>query len=208
MFINPGGPGGSGVDYVGFFESKGLERYDIVGWDPRGVGKSTPVTCFNKTELDGYLGRDSSPDSTAEDEELLGGGAGFRPFLPRTVRSRCWLTSRPPKRSVILMCSGPSSATTKLNYFGSSYGTQIGALYAQLFPKLTGRLVLDGAVNITEDKSISQTLGFERALGSFAAWCAQQKCKLGDSKQQVLDRISAFWADLDAEPLQGRAAAA
>ena len=202
LFINPGGPGGSGVDYVGFFQSKGLERYDIVGWDPRGVGKSTPVTCFDKTELDGYLGRDSSPDSTAEDDELLEAEQDFgRSCLERSGALLAHVSTAETVRDLDVLRAVVGDE--KLNYFGSSYGTQIGALYAQLFPKLTGRLVLDGAVNITDDKSISQTLGFERALGSFAAWCAQQKCQLGDSKQQVLDRISAFWADLDAEPLKG-----
>ena len=92
----------------------------------------------------------------------------------------------------------------KLNYFGSSYGTQIGSLYAELFPKQAGRLVLDGAVNITEDKSVSQTLGFERALGAFAAWCAEQeKCRLGTTKDEVLNRVASFWRQLDDKPLRG-----
>ena len=52
LIINPGGPGGSGIGYVGAFDAAGLERYDIVGWDPRGVGSSTPVTCFGREELD------------------------------------------------------------------------------------------------------------------------------------------------------------
>ena len=55
LIINPGGPGGSGVGYVGYFNAAGLERYDIVGWDPRGVGRSTPVTCFGRADLDRYL---------------------------------------------------------------------------------------------------------------------------------------------------------
>ena len=66
LIINPGGPGGSGVGYVGNFNAAGLENYDIVGWDPRGVGRSTPVTCFGKDDLDHYFSMDSSPDNAEE----------------------------------------------------------------------------------------------------------------------------------------------
>ena len=67
----------------------------------------------------------------------------------------------------------------KLNYLGYSYGTQIGATYAELFPASTGRLVLDAAVNITDNEDVIQAMGFDLALGNFAAWCAEQDCPLG-----------------------------
>ena len=66
LIINPGGPGGSGVGYVGYFNAEGLEDYDIVGWDPRGVGRSTPVACYGAADLDRYFSMDSSPDDPAE----------------------------------------------------------------------------------------------------------------------------------------------
>ena len=66
LFINPGGPGGSGIEYATFFNNRGLEGYDIVGWDPRGVGASTPVECFGEDDLDRYYAMDASPDDGAE----------------------------------------------------------------------------------------------------------------------------------------------
>jgi pimeloyl-ACP methyl ester carboxylesterase len=202
LFVNPGGPGASGVDYAKTFERKGLERYDIVGWDPRGVGSSTPVRCYEPAELDTYLARDSSPDSPAEDEQLLEVEKAFgRSCLAKSGRLLEHISTAETARDLDLLRGLVKD--DKLNYFGSSYGTQIGAVYAQVFPQLVGRLVLDGAVNITEDKSVTQAQGFERALGNFAAWCAERTCKLGESKAEVLDRIGSFWAALDARPMRG-----
>ena len=73
----------------------------------------------------------------------------------------------------------------KINYFGSSYGTRIGSLYAELFGDRVGRMVLDGSVNIGEDGAITQIEGFERALDHFARWCADQRCELGDTKDTI-----------------------
>ena len=83
LIINPGGPGGSGIGYVVAFDAAGLERYDIVGWDPRGVGSSTPVTCFDRADLDRYLSMDSSPDDASEwqariDEQIKFGQSCLR----------------------------------------------------------------------------------------------------------------------------------
>ena len=71
LFINPGGPGGSGTEYVGYFEVKGLERFDVVGWDPRGTGSSTPVKCANGKAMDAYTSIDVSPDDAKEERALI-----------------------------------------------------------------------------------------------------------------------------------------
>jgi hypothetical protein len=70
LFVNPGGPGGSGVAYARSFEAEGLERYDIVGWDPRGTGASTPVKCANGGAMDAYTSVDISPDDAGEQRAL------------------------------------------------------------------------------------------------------------------------------------------
>lgn len=202
LFINPGGPGASGVEYLGSFQTTGLERYDIVGWDPRGVAASTPVKCFDTSQLDEYLARDGSPDSPDEDERLREIEQEFgRSCLARSGRLLEHVSTAETVRDLDLLRALVKDA--KLNYFGSSYGTQIGALYAELFPKLVGRLVLDGAVNITEDRSVTQAQGFERALGNFAAWCAERECRLGRTKEQVLVRVRELLASLDAKPMRG-----
>ncbi len=202
LFINPGGPGGSGVQYVGFFDSLGLEQYDIVGWDPRGVGASTPVTCFNRARLDAYLARDSSPDSAEEDTQLRNDEQEFgKSCLERSGRLLEHVSTAETARDLDVLRALVGDA--KLRYFGSSYGTQIGATYAQLFPKKVAKLVLDGAVNISDDRSVSQTEGFDRALTAFATWCAQQRCRLGSTKAKVLSSISSLWKRLDSDPMEG-----
>ena len=90
---------------------------------------------------------------------------------------------------------------SKINYFGSSYGTRIGALYAELFPQRVGRMVLDGAVNINSKSKIDQIDGFERALHHFAAWCADEDCRLGAQRDDVLSKIKEFLDRLDQQPL-------
>jgi pimeloyl-ACP methyl ester carboxylesterase len=90
---------------------------------------------------------------------------------------------------------------TKINYFGSSYGTKIGALYAEMFPQRVGRMVLDGAININSRSRVSQVQGFERALDHFASWCANSECRLGARRDDVLSKIKEFLDHLDLQPM-------
>lgn len=200
LFIDPGGPGGSGVDFVDFFRSKGLEGYDIVGWDPRGVGLSTPVSCTG-ADLEHYSSMDNSPDDAQEQSELLAANRDLgRNCLAKSGALLQHVSTFEVVRDLDLLRT--MVGDDKLNLFGASYGTQIGATYAQLFPRRVGRLVLDGAVNITDDTSVTQAQGFERALGGFAEWCAGRQCKLGATKAAVLETIASFWKQLDAQPLK------
>ncbi len=89
---------------------------------------------------------------------------------------------------------------SKINYFGSSYGTRIGSLYAQLFTDRVGRMVLDGAVSLDTDPEVTQLQGFERALDHFADWCAAEKCRLGANRDEVLSMIKNFLDQLDQHP--------
>lgn len=202
LFINPGGPGGSGVDYVGYFDAKGLERYDIVGWDPRGTGASTPVKCANGPAMDAYTSVDVSPDDAGEEQALEQAQIDFgRGCLARSgpLLEHISTTETVQDLNLLRQLVGDE----KLSYFGSSYGTKIGALYAQLYPRQVGRMVLDGAVNITKKKDVSQLDGFERALENFAAWCAGRQCKLGHTKSEVLDAIGKLLLRLDTQPIKG-----
>ncbi|HJY45031.1 MAG TPA: alpha/beta hydrolase [Propionibacteriaceae bacterium] len=200
LIINPGGPGGSGVGYVGSFDAAGLERYDIVGWDPRGVGSSTPVTCFGRADLDHYLSMDSSPDDASEwqariDEQIKFGQSCLR----RSGALLEHISTMETVRDLDLLRG--LVGDSKINYLGSSYGTRIGALYAEMFPQRVGRMVLDGAVNINSKSKIDQIDGFERALHHFAAWCADEDCRLGAQRDDVLAKIKEFLDRLDQEPL-------
>ena len=200
LIINPGGPGGSGVGYVGNFNAAGLENYDIVGWDPRGVGRSTPVTCFGKDDLDHYFSMDSSPDSAEElqariDEQIAFG----RSCLDRSGALLEHVSTTETVRDLDLLRQ--LVGDSKINYFGSSYGTRIGTLYAELFPQRVGRMVLDGAVDVNSTSKISQVDGFERALDHFASWCAEAQCRLGSQRDDVLSLIKNFLDQLDQQPL-------
>ncbi len=200
LFVNPGGPGASGRNLVTYFASKGLEQYDIVGWDPRGTNASTPVQCFGERDTDALNQLDSSPDDAAETEALIVGTYEFA--------KSCWensgrllehISTVDTVRDLDLMRA--LVGDQKLTYLGYSYGTQIGSFYADLFPQRVGRLVLDAAVDITDDDSVIQAMGFDLALGNFAAWCARQGCELGSTKDEVLKAVTDFLERLDGAPL-------
>ena len=200
LFINPGGPGASGTGLVTRFDTDGLERYDVVGWDPRGTGGSTPVRCFGDEEADAYNSLDFSPDTEAERTAMI--EAAY------DLGTSCW------ERSGVLLEHISTIETVRdldllrqlvgdqrLHFLGYSYGTQIGATYAELFARSTGKLVLDAAVNITQDDDVIQAMGFDLALGNFADWCARQSCPLGGTKQKVLAAITGLFDRLDGSPL-------
>jgi len=200
LFVNPGGPGASGRNLVTYFASAGLEQFDIVGWDPRGTNDSTPVTCFGAKDTDAFTELDSSPDDAVETDALIIGTYEFA--------KSCWqhsgdllehISTVDTVRDLDLMRA--LVGDQKLSYLGYSYGTQIGAVYADLFPQRTGRLVLDAAVDITDDDSVIQAMGFDLALNNFAAWCARKNCSLGSSKDDVLKTTTDFLEKLDAAPL-------
>lgn len=201
LFINPGGPGGSGQDLVANFDRAGLERYDVIGWDPRGVGESTPVVCFDSEATDAYLNLDASPDDPAERDALIRGTYEFG--------KSCWehsgklldhISTIETVRDLDLLRE--LVGDPKLNFLGYSYGTQIGATYAEIFPANVGRLVLDAAVNITDSDEVIQAMGFDLALGNFAKWCAaEQECPLGRDEATVLGSITGLWDRLDQKPL-------
>jgi pimeloyl-ACP methyl ester carboxylesterase len=200
LFINPGGPGGSGVGYVSYFRNTGLEDYDIVGFDPRGVAGSTPVTCRD-TDLAGLLSMDVSPDDPAEQDALVEAdrqfGAGC---LERSGPLLQHISTVEVARDLDLLRG--LVGDERLNFFGASYGTQVGATYATLFPRQVGRMVLDGAVNITQQPSVSQAEGFDRALTAFADWCADRNCSLGRTREEVLAAVQGFVTRLDGQSLR------
>jgi pimeloyl-ACP methyl ester carboxylesterase len=201
LFINPGGPGGSGVWYVGYFNAAGLENYDIVGWDPRGVGHSTPVTCYGEDDLDHYFSMDSSPDDPQELQARIEEQAEFgKSCLDKSGPLLEHVSTMETVRDLDLLRH--LVGDTKINYFGSSYGTKIGSLYAELFPQRVGRMVLDGAVNINSKSRVSQVQGFERAVQHFASWCAEEACRLGSERDDVLALIKEFLTGLDRQPLE------
>jgi len=176
IVVNPGGPGGSGVDYAYnaelIFSPEITDRYDIVGFDPRGVAESEPIYCFSDEELDENLAADSKPDNAAELAETLKESELYaQKCLENTDYLEHFTTLETARDMDILRAA---LGEKKLNYVGKSYGTYLGTLYAELFPTNVGRFVLDGAVdpNIPmRDQNLAQALGFEKALTAFIKDC-------------------------------------
>lgn len=209
LFINPGGPGGSGLDYVSaaslVLGPALLRRFDVIGWDPRGVGQSTPVRCVDTAQMDAMVAADGSPDDDAEIAALDKVAKEFADGCQaRSGELLPHVSTKDAARDIDVMRG--IVGDPQLYYLGKSYGTYLGATYAELFPKNVGRLVLDGAVDParpTEQINMAQAKGFDVALDAFADDCAKRNCSLGSTKADVLAKVDKVLADSDAKPLKG-----
>ena len=178
MFVNPGGPGASGVEYAYQAEyivsPQLLALFDIVGFDPRGVGRSAPIRCLTDDETDANYASDSKPDNPAEFETLVKEAQAYVAKCKKNTKNLTAYSTENAARDmdVIRAVLGDE----KLNYLGKSYGTYLGTIYAQLFPDKVGRLVLDGAIDpdaTPVQQSITQAVGFDNALDAFIKDCLQ-----------------------------------
>jgi len=202
IFVNPGGPGEPGTTLAADFQRTGLEQYDIVGWDPRGAGGSTPVQCENGAAVDQLMQLNQAPDNATQKQALLDGWKAFgASCLAKSGALLQHISTVDTVQDLDMMRQLVGDA--KLNYLGYSYGTYIGAVYAEKFAGNVGKLVLDSAVNITQDESVVQASGFDLALGNYADYCASKSCSLGTTKQQVLDTITKLLDKLATSPLPG-----
>ncbi|MEU5767093.1 alpha/beta hydrolase [Streptomyces asoensis] len=210
LIFNFGGPGGSGVSTLPAFgdEYAALRtRYDLVSFDPRGVGRSAGVRCENDRQLDAYFQQDGTPDDAAERTALLAHTKDFNAACEQnSARMLPHVRTTDAARDMDLMRQ--VLGDDRLYYFGISYGTELGGVYAHLFPRHVGRAVFDAVVDPTqnaEQSSLGQARGFQLALDNFAAHCASgtQDCPVGDTAQDVEDRIAALLRTLDEKPLPG-----
>ncbi|WP_338672817.1 alpha/beta hydrolase [Streptomyces sp. SCSIO 30461] len=209
LLFNFGGPGGSGVSALPSMAEdyeKLRERYDLVSFDPRGVGRSEPVECADNRQLDEYYAQDATPDDAKEEAAY-------------TDRLR-WYASSCEKNSGDYL---PHVSTTdaardmdlmrqvlgddKLHYLGFSYGTELGGVYAHLFPEKVGRAVFDAVVDpnsTSEQGSLAQAKGFQLALDNFAADCVARgdECQLpGSTAQEVEQFVVDLLARLEKKPI-------
>ena len=207
LIVNPGGPGGSGVDYAynaGYvFDPDVLDRYDIVGFDPRGVKRSAPIECLTDEETDANYASDAKPDTQEELDKAL---ADSQDFINKCQNSNEFLshysTAEAARDMDILRAA---LGDKKLNFFGKSYGTYLGTLYAQFFPEKVGRMVLDGALdpNISIlEQNISQAVGFDEALSAFLADCAKQDdCPFPKNREEATSKIITLFETAALNPL-------
>jgi pimeloyl-ACP methyl ester carboxylesterase len=209
ILVNPGGPGGSGVDYA-FYDTfvvspDVVEAYDLVGFDPRGVARSEGISCLSDTDLDEYLAADSTPDTRQEELEYSGLVAGLAEGCADNVPLGEFMDTQSVARDVDVLRAALGEDT--LNWLGKSYGTDIGAVYATLFPQHVGRMVLDGSVDPDTslsgpDALIDQITGFEVALQSFVADCLpRDDCPLSGTVDEGVDQVVTLVQRLDFAPL-------
>lgn len=209
LVFNPGGPGGSGTEFAQYANTTVspdiLRAYDFVGFDPRGVGDSDPIDCLTNQDTDEVLAAAADPQTDAEieqyinDAEKIAAGCQQRsPDLLGYVDSASVVNDMDILRSAL--------GEQDLDYLGKSYGTKLGAMYADRFPSVTGRMVLDGALPPDLDGasiSLGQAESFENTLRRYVEWCqSREDCSLSsDSVDAGVTEIQEFFTGLDGQPL-------
>ncbi|MGO4189244.1 alpha/beta hydrolase [Pseudarthrobacter sp. TAF60_1] len=203
LLVNPGGPGGSGYDFVRdaagtHFSQSVRANYDLVGFDPRGVKRSAPVKCMTDEE------RDAARAKIYDLETDAGLAAALADN--KAIAEQCAAQTGPSLGHIDTVSAAKDLDIlravvndTKLNYLGFSYGTFLGSTYASLFPNNVGRMVLDGALDPSisnEELTMGQAVAFEKAIRSYVANCLQTagcplKGNVDTGVQQIRDLITA-----------------
>jgi pimeloyl-ACP methyl ester carboxylesterase len=208
LFVNPGGPGGSAVDYAkaaDYIVSSDIRaHYDIVGIDPRGVAKSDPIHCSTDEQIDELMAADGTPDSPSEEQQIVDES--------RQLGANCaanggelYAHMGTPDAARDMDIARAVVGDSAFNYLGKSYGTMLGQTYAELFPERVGRMVLDGALPASLDMetiSKDQAVAFEVALKDFVSDClTHDDCPLGGTADEALQQIRDWLKGLDGSPL-------
>ncbi|TCK21680.1 alpha/beta hydrolase [Pseudonocardia endophytica] len=211
LFMDPGGPGVSGTSF-GASQAKSLgdgplgKRFDLIGFDPRGVGASRPaIDCLDDEQNDEERTKtfsDPSPGGVAAAE------ADSKLFADRCAQKTGgdkleYMGTRDVARDMDVMRAAVGDE--KLTYAGFSYGTELGTAYAEAFPQRVRALVLDGAIDPTQspiDSSVKQSAGFQLAFDNFAKDCTSKpNCPLGTDPAQATARFQAIMRPLLDKPV-------
>jgi pimeloyl-ACP methyl ester carboxylesterase len=211
VVVNPGGPGASGIQFLksaaGFVRGQLGNEFDVVSFDPRGVGSSAPIRCLSSAQLDQWVAFEADPQSpsgVAEQDQLSKEFAAGCQAKSGALLAHVSTVDTARDLDVLRAALGQ----TKLTYMGFSYGTFLGAIYAQLFPQNVRALVLDGAVDPAStalELDQVQAQGFEVALKAWIAHCVATtkptKCPLGNSAVTAEQHLDAWLATLRSAPI-------
>ncbi|MGZ6962941.1 MAG: alpha/beta hydrolase [Acidimicrobiia bacterium] len=207
LVVNPGGPGAPGTDFVPSAASdlpKAItDRFDIVGWDPRGSGSSAPVDCGK--HLDYLFDVDTAPDNPAEQTALETASRRFAQACEQHSRE---LLSHISSLDTVhdLDRIRKALGEDKLSFAGYSYGTYLGALYAQTYPTHVRAMVLDGAIDpavAVDEVSIQQAKGFESSLDAFLEDCARHQTCAFHHNGNPRAALDALRARVERQPIRG-----
>ncbi|WP_344216449.1 alpha/beta hydrolase [Nonomuraea bangladeshensis] len=204
LVVNYGGPGISGVrsflwDPEPF---NGLRaRYDIVAFDPRGVGESSPLSCRPSGEPLPYLRVDRTPETPQEITALVKARNEYADMCREQESFHLpHVTTKATARDLDILRSALGEST--LNFLGSSYGGGLGAAYAELYPDKVGRMVLDAPATSHTPSLHSGTAVSDESIRAFVEDCAgRPDCPLGHEVDAGLETLRAFVAGLDSRPL-------
>ncbi len=209
LLVNPGGPGASGTKFVRQLQ-RGLsgallDRFDIVGWDPRGVGDTGSIRCLATTAAyDRFYAVDPDPDSAAEVRDLVSAAKEFAAGCATRNSNAILRTVGTADVVRDIESIRVAFGEQRISFFGFSYGTLLGLRYADAFPTRVRAVALDGVLSPTADtteRSVQQAAGFDRALNGFLAGCAKGGCgwvRKGEDAATAYDRLA---RSIDTTPL-------
>ncbi|MFD8152024.1 alpha/beta hydrolase [Streptomyces sp. NPDC059720] len=199
LLFNFGGPGASGVSMMPSYAptvSRLGERYDLVSWDPRGVGASEGVRCRGDKEIQASEAVDVTPDTPAEEKAYLADAADFAEGCQEDAgKLVAHVSTADSARDMDRIREVLGDA--KMHYFGISYGTELGGTYAHLFPENVGRMALDAVVDPGADTvghAENQARGFQRALDNYLT-------STGQDPEEGSRDIAALLRRIDERPL-------
>lgn len=210
LLLNPGGPGGSGKQFVlgagTSFPAEIRAHFDIVGFDPRGVGESTPIHCLSAGQLDQYVAADPQPSTAAQIASDVSVSKMFvTGCKQRSGSLLAHVSTLDEARDMDVLRA--ALGDSKLTYLGFSYGTYLGAKYIQLFPTHVRAMVLDGAVDPSlglEQLNRTQADGFQLDLEDFLRSCvAGGHCPLGSTVGQANQELASLVSQIQSHPVPG-----
>ncbi|MFZ9017758.1 MAG: alpha/beta fold hydrolase [Ilumatobacteraceae bacterium] len=206
LLVNPGGPGSEG-SFLAFsapaiYDRELLRRFDIIAWDPRGTGESQPpIDCID--DYDRYFTDvDSTPDDEAERRRLVDVAKAFADECIAKNEYLRHVGTNNSARDMDAIRRALGEET--VSYFGFSYGSELGATWATLFPETVRAAVLDGAADPDADEvesGLQQYAGFEAALESFLAWCGGDRACPFHSAGDAAGEFDRLMVSLDAAPI-------